>query len=181
MIAPTITIEQVQSDASQLGSWFAISTVSRHEKKVAGQLTEKGLITFLPTITEIHRWSDRRKMVSVPLFPGYAFVRIVPTPKTRLAVLQSTGVVGFVGPKGEATPIPCEQIESIRTTISAKAPCVPYPFLKDGERVRIRGGSLDGIEGILVTHNRDRSLVVSVDAIAKSFAIRLQGYDLELV
>lgn len=176
-----MTTEQAWSEANQSENWFAISTMSRHERKVAGQLVEKGLTTFLPTITEVHRWSDRRKTVSVPLFPGYAFVNIVPTPRIRLAVLQSSGVVGFVGPRGEGTPIPTEQIENIRVTLMAQAPCAPHPYLKDGERVRIRGGSLDGVEGILVTHNRDRSLIVSVDAIAKSFAIRLQGYDLELV
>jgi transcription antitermination factor NusG len=155
--------------------------MSRHEKKVADQFIEKGLTTFLPVVTEVHRWSDRRKLVTVPLFPGYTFVRIVPTPEKRLTVLQSSGVVGFVGPRGAATPIPAEQIESVRITLSANACCMPYPYLRDGQRVRIRGGSLDGIEGVLITHNRDRSLIVSVDAIAKSFAIRLRGYDLEVV
>jgi len=65
-------------------SWYAVYTRSRHEKKVAAQLEEKGILTFLPLVTETHRWSDRRKVIAFPLFPGYTFVHTQLTPHQRL-------------------------------------------------------------------------------------------------
>jgi transcription antitermination factor NusG len=54
-----------------------------------------------------------------------------------------------------------------------------HPFLKIGQRVRIRGGSLDGVEGVLLSRDGDRTLIISVDAIQRSLAVRVEGYDVE--
>jgi transcription antitermination factor NusG len=114
------------------------------------------------------------------MFSCYTFVRIVRTVEERLKVLQTPGVLGFVGSERQGTPIPEEQIESLRIAISGKIPCFPHDFLNAGRRVRIRGGSLDGIEGILVRHGGDQSLVLSVELLQRSVAIRVEGYDVEL-
>lgn len=161
--------------------WFAIRTRARHEKKVTAQLCEKRANAFLPLVTEVHRWSDRRKAVQVPVFPGYVFIHMVPTAALRLAVLQVMGVVGFVGIKGEGVPIPAKQIEDIRTMIATNVSCAPHPYLRAGQRVRIRGGSLDGIQGILVAQENGRSLVLSVELLQRSVAIRIDGYDVEAI
>ena len=136
---------------------------------------------FFPLLGQIHKWSDRRVKVEVPMFSCYAFVRIVRTVEERLKVLQTPGVLGFVGSERQGTPIPEEQIESLRTAINGKIPCFPHEFLSVGRRVRIRGGSLDGVEGILVRHGTDQSLVLSVELLQRSIAIRVEGYDIELV
>jgi transcription antitermination factor NusG len=160
--------------------WYAIHTMARHEKWIAQQLQEKRVFTFLPLLQQIHRWSDRQRNVGVPLFSCYAFVRIAQTTEERLKVLRTPGVLGFVGNERQGTPIPDEQIESLRTTISQKIPCVPYPFISNGKRVRILGGSLDGVGGILVRQGADQRLVVSVELLRRSVAIRVEGYGLEL-
>jgi transcription antitermination factor NusG len=90
-------------------------------------------------------------------------------------------VAGFVGIHGKAVPIPTKQIEDIQRTLVHNIPCAPYPFLREGQRVRIRGGCLDGVEGIFVTSNQDRGLIVSVELIQRSLAIRINGYNLEAV
>lgn len=161
-------------------SWYAVHTVARHEKRVAAQFEEKHVCTFLPLIAQIHKWSDRRVKVEVPMFSCYTFVRIVRTVEERLKVLQTPGVLGFVGSERQGTPIPEEQIESLRTAINGKIPCFPHDFINAGRRVRIRGGSLDGIEGILVRQGGDQSLVLSVELLQRSVAIRVEGYDVEL-
>jgi hypothetical protein len=56
-----------------------------------------------------------------------------------------------------------------------------HPYLTVNQRVRIRGGSLDGVEGVLLAKNTDQSLVVSIDLIQRSVAIRVSGYELEPV
>jgi transcription antitermination factor NusG len=80
---------------------------------------------------------------------------------------------------GCGTPVPEQQIENLRAIMDQRIPLTPYEFVKVGDRVRIRGGALHGIEGILVAIKNDRSLVVSVDLIQKSVAIRIEGFEVE--
>ena len=86
--------------------WYAIRTRSRHEKVVERHLLGQGIDVFSPVISQVRQWSDRRKVVEAPLFAGYAFVRIAPTPEERLRVLKTQGVVDMVGGQGQGSPIP---------------------------------------------------------------------------
>ena len=167
--------------APEESNWYAVHTQPRHEKRIAAQFEEKRVCTFLPLLRQIHRWSDRRSTVEVPMFSCYAFVRIAQTTAERLKVLRTPGVLAFVGSERQGTPIPDEQIESLQTAIREKIPCVAHPFISVGQRVRIRGGSLDGTEGILVRQGGEQSVVVSVELLQRSVAIRVEGYDIELV
>jgi transcription antitermination factor NusG len=90
-------------------------------------------------------------------------------------------VLGFVGSEGQGTSIHDEEIESLRTALREKIPCLLHPFVKTGRRVRIRGGCLDGIEGILERQGADQSLVVSVELLRRSVSIRVGGYEIELI
>lgn len=160
-------------------NWYAVQTRSRHEKMVARQLEGQGFATFLPLTSQLRQWSDRRKLVELPLFPGYTFLRMIYQPEQRLRVLSTEGIVGFVGVHGQGRPIPDRQIEHIQNLLSAKVQLESHPFLKVGQRVRIRSGSLNGTEGILVGQESDRMLVISVELIQRSVSIRLQGYEVE--
>ena len=161
--------------------WYAVQTRSRHERVVAAQLREQGVSTFLPMITQIRRWSDRRKLVEFPLFSGYVFVHAAVSPQIRRIVLFSRGVAGFVAMRGEPVSIPVEEIDNVKELLAKNIRCTAYPFLKVGQRVRIRGGSLEGLEGILVSHNGHRKLVISVNTIERSFSIRIDGYDVDVL
>jgi len=162
-------------------NWYAVHTRARHERVVAQRLTDQGVTTFLPLVTEVHRWSDRQKTVELPLFGCYVFVRLCPTGEERLRVLRVDGVFKLVGARGLGTPIAETQIDSVRTLIGQQIPWSAHPFLQIGQRVRVRGGALDGVEGILVSRDQDNTLVVSIDAIQRSLAVRIQGYDVEPV
>jgi len=162
-------------------SWYAVQTRSRHERVVSERLRERGITTFLPLMSEIHRWSDRKKIVETPLFGCYVFARIAPTNVNRLVVLRVAGVLRLVGTRGEGTPIPEDQIESVRLLAQERLSWSPHPFLKIGQRVRISSGALDGVEGVLLSRNGDRTLVISVDAIQRSLAVRLEGYEVEAI
>jgi len=160
-------------------NWYAVRTRSRHEKVVERQLQAQGIDVFYPVVNQIHQWSDRRKVVESPLFAGYAFVRIAPSPEERVRVLRTQGVVELVGGHGQGTAIPVEQIEAVRTLVTSNTPFAQHVFLKAGQRVRIRGGALDGVEGILVAQNGSRNLVISVEPIQRSLSIHIQGYQVE--
>jgi len=164
---------------SEAPQWYAVQTRGRHEKKVANKLSEKGIETYLPALRELHRWSDRNKIVEVPLFPCYTFVRMAPDPLERLRVLQTNGVVKIVGSGSEPCPIDHKQIEDIRILLGTKVPVTMYPFLKIGQRIRIRSGCLTGLEGILLSRPRESTLVISIDAIQRAIAISVDGYQIE--
>ena len=160
-------------------NWYAIHTRPRNEKWIAQQLQEKRVFTFLPLLQQIHQWSDRRSKVEVPMFSCYVFVRIPQTTEERLKVLRTPGVLGFVGNERQGTPIPNEQVENLQTAIREKIPCAVHPFISVGQRVRVRGGSLDGMEGILVGQVGEQSVAVSVELLRRSISIRVEGYDIE--
>jgi transcription antitermination factor NusG len=186
-VSTTPPLSQLRSLAPAIVSapaeayWYAIYTRARHEKAVTEALRQKGVTTFLPLLSRVHRWSDRRKTVQVSLFPSYTFVRIAPGAEACLPVLQTAGVVGFVGIGRRGIPIPDKQIEDIQAVLTQNIPCAIFPFLRVGQRIRVRGGCLDGIEGLLVALKGDRSLVLSVDPILQSLAIRIEGYDIEIL
>ena len=161
--------------------WYAIRTRSRHEKIAAKELDARGIRVFLPLVTSVRQWSDRRTQIELPLFPGYAFVRVAYFSGDRVRVLRASGVVSFVGPSAVGASIPEEQIDAIRTLLMRKVPVKDHPFLKVGQRIRVRSGSLSGVEGILVAVNGSRNLVISVEPIQRSLSINLDGYDVEAV
>jgi transcription antitermination factor NusG len=160
--------------------WYAVHIRVRHEKRVAARLREKGVTTFLPLVTQMHQWSDRRQQLQTPLFSCYAFVRLALSVEWRLSVLTIPGVLGLVGVAAKAIPIPDKQIEDIRSVLAHNTPCSPYPFLREGQRVRIRGGALDAVEGILVAQAPDL-LVISIELLQRAVSLRIEGYDLEPV
>ena len=160
--------------------WFAVQTWPRYEKKVAAELESKAVTVFLPLLRDKHKWSDRTRIVESPLFPSYVFARVQPAPEARIPILRTNGVISFVGTCGVGTPIPAREIESVRTLLHRGISFHTHPFLTVGQRVRIRSGSLQGVEGVLVgKDDEDPSLVVSIQIIQRSVAVRLHGYQIE--
>ena len=159
--------------------WFAVQTRYRFERKVTAQLQSRGLETFLPMLEETHSWSDRRKRVDIPLFSGYTFVRF-DLPRLSRNLLNTEGIIGLITFAGKPAPVPAKQIDDLQMLLSQKVPCALHAFLKVGQRVRIRGGSLNGLEGILEQCG-DRNLVISIDSIQRAVAITIEGYELELI
>ncbi len=158
-------------------NWYAVNTRPRYEKKVADGLRAKGISVLLPLFAESHRWSDRQRVVQLPLFAGYVFVRLDATLEARIPVLRTPGVLEFVGVRGVGVAIPEEEIEAVQTLMEQGVLITPHMFLQVGKRVRVRGGSLDGLRGILLAKNGDLSLVISVESIQRSIEIRVTGYD----
>jgi len=160
--------------------WLAVETRCRFEKKVAAQLSSKGIHVFLPLRRETRVWCDREKNVSVPLFPGYAFVRSNRLLVPRLLILQTAGVVGFASLAGAVATMPQKQIDNLQLVLAHEVPFSMCPFVQVGQRVRIRGGCLDGLEGLLPQHEKG-NLVISVEPIQRSLAVEIQGYAVEFI
>jgi transcription antitermination factor NusG len=171
---------QPQPAGGGLPQWFAVQTRYRFEKRVAAELQHKRCEVYLPLLTEHHAWSDRKKSVTIPLFPGYAFVRIDQSCEARRTILQTAGIIGFVSFGGVVAAVPPRQIDDLQLLLQQKGLFSLHPFVHAGQRVRIRGGCLNGVEGVLVQCEKEK-LVISIESIQRSLAIEVQGYELELV
>jgi len=161
--------------------WFAAWTRSRQEKVAAAMLGTLGVQHFLPLKSELRQWSDRKQTVSVPLFSGYIFVRMNPTSDTRLKVLKAPGIAGFVGNATGPLPIPDQQIDDIRRVLTQRVECTVLSLLQEGDRVRVIQGPLAGIEGRLLQSNSATRLLISVEMIHKTLAMRILRQDVELI
>jgi transcription antitermination factor NusG len=161
--------------------WFAIQTWPQYEKKVAAEFLRKSLDVFLPLVSSKRKWSDRYTVLELPLFPSYVFLRVEGSSNARIGVLRTNGVIGFVGERGRGTPIPEAQIESVRSLITSGVTYQQYAHLTIGKRVRVRGGSLDGVEGTLLEKKGDLSLLVAIELLQRSLAISVAGYRIEPV
>jgi transcription antitermination factor NusG len=178
LVANTVTIPQTDF-AQEEPRWYAIQVRCQFEKRASQQLLDKGIEAFVPTFKQRRRWSDRWQVLEIPTFPGYAFVHLYPAPAQRLQVLQTRGVMSFVAFGGELIPIPDKQIGDVRVLISRDVPYSAHPFIKIGQRVRIRGGCLDGIEGILTSNKNKNMLVISIEPIQRSIAVSIADFDIE--
>jgi transcription antitermination factor NusG len=157
--------------------WYAAYVCSRHEKQVVSQLQERRISCFLPVYRSVRRWKDRRKELELVLFPGYVFVHL--DLKDRLRVLQLPSVVRFVSFNGHPAPLPDTEIEVLSKGLASGIRAEPHPYLKVGNRVRVRSGPLAGAQGILVRRKDKFRVVLSIDLIMRSVAVEVDEADIE--
>jgi transcription antitermination factor NusG len=176
MLAPHVVDDSAGKDELQ---WWALYTRHQHERAVADMLSAKGFEVFLPLYESIRRWKDRQKLLSLPLFPCYVFVR--GGLNRRLQVITTPGVHMILTHGEHVALIPENEIQTIRRTLEGPYRIEPHPFLRCGERVRVIHGSLQGVEGILVRKKNQFRLVLSVEMLAKSVAVEIDASDVEPV
>ena len=170
-----IAAENQVSDSS----WYAIYTRHQHEKMVDQILTNKGFNTFLPLYATTHSWKDRTKALLLPLFPCYVFLK--GGIERRLQIITTPGIYGLVSSAGHPAMIADTEIEAIRRVIESGTRVEAHPFLKCGNRVRVKCGPLAGIEGILVRQKNISRLVLSVELLGTAAAIEVSTFQVEAV
>jgi transcription antitermination factor NusG len=158
-------------------AWWAIYTRHQHEKIVARMLSAKGFEVFLPLYDSTRQWKDRNKMLSRPLFPCYLFVR--GENMHRLQVMTTLGVHMILCNGEQVAAVPEAEIQAIRKTVEGALPIEPHPFLTCGERVRVKRGTLAGVEGILVRKRNQYRLVLTVDMLEQSVGVEIDASDVE--
>jgi transcription elongation factor/antiterminator RfaH len=159
--------------------WYALYLRSRYEKRAHHLLLDKGVESFLPLIEEVHNWSDRKKRVEEPLFRGYLFVKT--DLKDKLSILQTDGVVHFVGIAGKPSPIPDEQINWVRILVGHPDRIARESFISEGQRVRVSAGPFLGVEGYVLMKKSSTRVVISLDAIAQSVSVDIEPQFLERI
>jgi transcription termination/antitermination protein NusG len=161
--------------------WYALHTRSHCEQLVYEQLAAQGFHLFLP---KMQMWSQRagvRHRIAVPMFPGYLFLHSLVDSAIYLEVHKARGLVRILGQGWDRlAAVPEEEILAIRAVLRSKLPIHPHPYLREGQRVRIRRGPLSGVEGILVDGKAHKGrLVLSVELLQQSVAVEVDCTDVE--
>ena len=158
-------------------AWFAVFTRSHHEKQVSQRFSQQLIENFLPLYSQVHKWTNRRKVsVQLPLFPNYVFVRITRSQRTQ--VLQVPGVLSIVGHGYEPAPLADFEVNALRSGLYLRK-FEPHPYLAVGERVRIKAGPLEGMDGILLRMKNNLRVVITIASIKQSVAVEVDAGDVE--
>ncbi len=162
--------------------WYCVHTRSRHEDAVCQRFLDKRIEAFHPQMEAWSRRKDRRKKILKPLFPGYLFVHETLDHHRWLEILKTPGVVRILGNKDGPLPVPEIQIESIQTILNGKAAVSPFPYLREGQQVRVVDGPLKGCEGFLLKKKEEKeSLIISLDILHRSVSVEISGASIEPV
>ena len=157
--------------------WYALYTRSRHEKRVAETLEQRGFDTYLPTIPRVSTWHDRKKTVLWPLFPGYVFVRFCP--EDASTVLSVPGSVQVIGVAGRPAPIPDEELDNVRLFASCLAQSGgevprPTPSIELGEKILVQAGPFAGLRGVVLEHRGVERVLIQIGLTAIGQALKLE-------
>jgi len=152
-------------------SWFAVRVKSRCEKMVSEALRQKGFDEFLPMYWSRRRWSDRVKVIQLPLFSGYLFCRF--SAFDRVPILSTPGVVLIVGQGRTPQPIDADEVNAIRVAVNSGNRVEPWPQLEVGRTVRIEEGSLRGLEGVLLRFKGTNQLILGVQLLQRAVAVEV--------
>lgn len=158
-------------------SWYAVFCLPQNEKSVARHLALREVEAFLPTYETVRVWKNRQRIrIVLPLFPTYLFVHI--NSRQRCRVLESPGVIHIVGNSREHVPVPDAAIELLRSGLQSRK-MEPYRELVAGKRVRIKSGSMEGVQGVLVRKGNGMRFVLALEMINQYAAIEVDADDLE--
>ena len=157
--------------------WHAVWTRSRHEPLVCSELAARRIDTFLPTFTQVSRWSDRKKLIAWPLFPGYCFARFEPALLSK--VVRCNGVVAVLSNGGRPVPIPGFEIEALQRMVASGLPYDPCSHLAPGSRVRVVSGPLSGVVGRVVRKGPQTLLVLAVELLNSGARVQVSAWDIQ--
>lgn len=160
--------------------WFAVYVKSRSEKKVFKLLDEMGIESFLPLITRVKQWSDRKKKVEEPLFRSYLFVNI--SLSDYYTVLNVNGVVKFITFEKKPVPVPDNQIIAIKEYINdSELHSINYEDFKEGELVRIKSGQMKDLVGRFIKINGKHRIIIDIEVVGQSIPINIARSNVEAV
>ncbi len=157
--------------------WYALYTKPRQEFKAELQLSAIGIETYLPTITSLRQWSDRKKRVTLPLLPGYIFIKV--DNQERAKALEQPSIVRCVYDRGKPAIIHEFQIQNLKNFIKEEAEYRILQGLVKGNKVIIKDGPFKGVIGILMEDSDGKSLAVSIELLNRTIITHIT--DLKLV
>jgi transcription elongation factor/antiterminator RfaH len=154
-------------------NWYAIYTKPRHEKKVNDLLVEKKQEVYLPLVTRVRIWKDRKKKVDMPLFSSYLFVRF--DYKNRFDILGTSGIVKIVNFSGTPAVVPDWQIDALRKMLEHPETIRLENYMRPGGQVEVTDGPFKGMRGTIKMIKGETRLVITIDGIMQSVSVEIEA------
>lgn len=150
--------------------WLAAYTRPRHEEKIRAYCEEREIEVFLPTHQSWRRWSDRRKLIRLPLFPCYVFVRAADAQRQR--AVQAPGFLWFVHNRTGPVRVAADELGAIRRLLASGLEYDPLPNVHLGDEVEVISGVMRGCRGCLLRKGAG-AIVLNVSAIHGAVRVTL--------
>lgn len=163
-----------------LPAWYVLHTKSRFESVVHDGLIKKSVDVFLPKVLVKSKRKDRKKMIRVPLFPGYVFVKTDLNPYHHLEILKTTGAVKLIGNQTEPIPVTPQTIASLRIMVQGDCPVMTGARFQSGDRVVVVNGPFTGVIGEFIRYKGEGRVVVTVEALGQYAAVEVSEEDVEI-
>ena len=160
-------------------SWYVLRVRSQAERLVHLGLHHKKFEVLNPTYQSLSIRKDRRKVLTLPIFKGYMFIRALLNTECHLEILKTPGVIEILKSSSGPTPIPEEQIENVRLLEKHVGDCYFGTDLEVGDAVFVREGPLTGLRGVIDRMDR-KKLHIHVDAIPGSVMIDIEPHQVQL-
>jgi transcription antitermination factor NusG len=181
LLSDTTTGNGATHEEASGTAWFAVQTVYKHEFRALRDLTAKGFTAYLPLLHETRRWTDRTKIIDVPAFSGYLFLRHDSSLQSRSLVLNTFGVYRMLPDNHRPAAIADIEIESLRRTLKSDIPCTKCELPPVGTMVRVKSGVLAGVQGQLVRINNGFRLVILVSSISQAISVEVGFNEIESI
>jgi len=163
-------------------AWFALYVKPRHEFLVNQDLAKNGMEAYLPAMSKLSQWKDRKKRIDLPLFPGYLFARVLPEPEHFLGLLKTRGVLRVLASvPGQPTPVPDAEIAALKSLLTGSSDLYINPELREGKPIRIRKGVFANVEGIVSRIGEQFLLHVNIAMLGRCVTVKLFADDVELL
>ena len=139
---------------------------------MAEVLDKMGVENYLPMQREIHKWSDRRKIVVRLIIPHIVFIRT--DELTRREILRSVyGVHAYMMDRATGRPavVPDHEMKAFRMMVEHSGAPVAMnsePLVK-GDLVRVISGPLSGMEYELAEVHGNKCIVTRIDFLGSAF------------
>jgi transcription antitermination factor NusG len=137
-------------------SWFAVRLRSNQECRVAERLEARGIYAWNPTFLEQSQWSDRKKTIARPFFPGYVFVLSADTAE----IAQTPGVVQILPTSLNPCSIPDDEIGNLKRALESRQLSSLHAYVV-GDKAAVTGGPFAGHEG-LVMRTKTNSILLEI-------------------
>ena len=152
-------------------AWVVLHSRPRCEKKIADHCERNELPCYLPLRKKVHRYGSRERSFWSPLFPGYVFCVVTPAQKSE--VRQNRYVANLLEVLDQEKLV--EQLQQIHCALTVGEVVEVMPYLESGRRVKVTGGVMKGLEGIVSRIQGKTRVIISVDMIRQSVAIEVDG------
>lgn len=168
----------LQPEGTEQTPWQVLHVRSNYEKRVVQHLSVRSVEHFLPLYSERVKWTDRTVLTERPLFSGYVFVRF--QPESRIKVISIPGVVRSLG-DDQRNLVSCVELERIRQGLANQLLLRPHPYVTVGQKVRVRNGIFEGVEGVVAELRQQCKVIIAQAAVRQCFSLEVAIGDIEVL